>query len=86
MLTDNFLLVADASGIWQMTLDGNSATFLPIGTDVNAVAMDYDPIAQTVYWMDVVNDAVNNVSISVRFHSMFHVSYIIFFVFLYSLN
>lgn len=65
VLTDNFLLVADSLGIWQMPLDGSSATSLPIDTKINAVAMDYDPVAQTVFWMDAINDAVNSAPIAV---------------------
>ena len=63
VLTDDFLLIADASGIRQMSLDGTSLNLIKFSQDVNAVAMDYDPLLDIIFWTDIVNDSINQMPI-----------------------
>ena len=63
VLFTDFLLVADGTGIYQISLDGFTSNYINFPTNVSAVAMDYDPNDRMIYWMDTISRSINRMPI-----------------------
>jgi hypothetical protein len=62
-LTDNFLLVSDSQGVYQMSLNGSSVYNISVPSGTAAVALDYDPLTSALFWMDSSTMSINRMPI-----------------------
>jgi len=64
---DNFLLFVDGpqGKLFQMALNGTTVLELPVSSPPqNPVAVDFDPLTQTVYWTDIESRTVRRAAIN----------------------
>jgi len=64
---DNFLLFVDGpqGKLFQMALNGTTVLELPASSKPqNPVAVDFDPVTQTVYWTDIESRTIRRAAIN----------------------
>ena len=66
-MRDNFLLFVDGpqGKLFQMALNGTTVVELPASSKPqNPVAVDFDPLTQTVYWTDIESRTVRRADLN----------------------
>ena len=64
---DNFLLFVDGpqGKLFQMALTGSTVLELPVSSKPqNPVAVDFDPVTQSVYWTDIESRTVRRATLN----------------------